>query len=234
MDKIEYNIIYMEDDSYLVAVAAAVLLSAIVFNQLFFRRNHVLPPINPESLLFTASKAFDGTLPDFILLKLKELGKVFRLNMPEMSCFIVIGDANLARQVFEEEIEKPSIYKRFERVTQFKSTIFSKKTVGENWEVSRKGVASSFSTNNLSKSLPELHKKVDDFMCILRQNALQQTTFEINNLTLSLTMDFITSTMFGVDLQSMSGDKNSEGQKMLYEMDIALKEIALKVPVSIT
>ena len=36
--------------------------------------------------------------------------------------------------------------------------------------------------------------------------------------------------MFGVDLQSMSG----EGQKMLYEMDIALKEIALKVPVSIT
>ena len=71
-------------------------------------------------------------------------------------------------------------------------------------------------------------------MCILRQNAQQQTTFEINNLTLSLTMDFITSTMFGVDLQSMSGDKNSEGQKMLYEMDIALKEIALKVPVSIT
>jgi cytochrome P450 len=223
----------MEYDTYLVTIAAAVLLSFIVFHQ-FFRRKQKLPPINPESLLFTVSKVVDGTLPDFIVLKLKELGKVFRLNMPEMSCFIIIGDGNLARQVFEEEIEKPSIYKRFERVTQFKSTIFTKKTVGENWEVSRKGVASSFSTTNLSKSLPVLHKKVDDFMSILGQNAQKDATFEINKLALSLTMDFISSTMFGVDLKTMTGDENSDGQKMLNEMEIAWKEVALKVSVSTT
>eukprot|EP01036_Dinobryon_divergens_P024386 gene24386-32833_t len=184
--------------------------------------------MNPESLLYTIGKVMDGTLPDFILLKLKEMGKVIRLNLPETSYFVVIGEANLARQVFEEEIEKPAIYKRFQRITQFNATIFSKKTVGENWDMNRKGVASSFSVSNLSKSLPALHKKVEEFTSILEKNVLQETTFEITDAMLSLTIDFIASTMFGVDLQTTGGDKHSEGQEILREMEIAIKEIALK------
>ena len=90
------------EDSYLLALAVAVVFAAAIFNLSFLRRKK-LPPMNPESLLYTIGKVMDGTLPDFILLKLKDMGKVIRLNLPETSYYVVIGDANLARQVFEEE-----------------------------------------------------------------------------------------------------------------------------------
>ena len=208
------------------AAILTVVLSIIVVAHRSFIRCKKLPPINPESMLFTVTKAVDGTLPDLILLKLKEMGKVIRLNLPQMSYYIVIGDATLARKVFEEESEKPSTSKR---LTLNTATIFSKKTTGENWKMNRKGVASSFSASNLSKSIPSLHQKIDELTSILECNAQQETTFEITKLMLSLTMDFISSAMFGVDLHAMKGDKHAEGQKMLHEMEIAIKEIVLKV-----
>ena len=208
------------------AAILIVVLSIIVVVHHSFIRCRKLPPINPESMLFTVKKAVDGTLPDLILLKLKEMGKVIRLNLPQMSYYIVIGDATLARKVFEEESEKPSTSKR---LTLNTASIFSKKTTGENWEINRKGVASSFSVSNLSKSIPSLHQKIDELTSILECNAQQETTFEITKLMLSLTMDFISSAMFGVDLHAMKGDKHAEGQKMLHEMEIAIKEIVLKV-----
>ena len=222
---------FPNDDSYLIAVAVAVAIllgAVVVFNQSFLRRKK-LPPINPESMLFTIGKAIDGTLPDFILLKFREMGKLIRLNLPETSFYVIIGDANLARQVFEEEPEKAPIYKRFERLTQFYPSIFSKMTVGDNWDMNRKGVANSFSVSNLSKSLPGLHKKVEEFTNILETKSQQETTFDITDIMLSLTIDFIASTMFGVDFHSMKKDGHSEGQKILHEMEIASKEIMLKV-----
>eukprot|EP01036_Dinobryon_divergens_P024387 gene24387-32834_t len=176
-------------------------------------------------MLCTVRSAVDGTLPDLIQLKLKEMGKVIRLNLPQMSYYVVIGDTTLARQVFEEEIEKPSSAKR---LTLNNTSIFSKKTIGENWEMNRKGVASSFSFSNLSKSIPCLNQKIDELMDILEHNSQQETIFEITKLMLSFTMDFISTAMFGVDLHSMKEDEHSEGQEILREMDIAIKEIALK------
>ena len=203
----------------------AILTAVSVIVMTFFWRKK-LPPINPESMLYTLGKAIDGTLPDFILLKMKDMGKVIRLNLPQLSYYCVICDANLARKIFEEEVEKPSGPKR---LTLNNASIFSKKTLGENWEMNRKGVASSFSVSNLAKTLPGLHQKITDLLCILDKYAQQETTFEITELMLSLAMDFISSSMFGANSQTMGGDPNSEGKKMLQEMKIGMKEIVLKV-----
>ena len=207
-----------------VGIFTVILSIILLFIYNAYIRCKKLPPINPESMLCTVRSAVDGTLPDLIQLKLKEMGKVIRLNLPQMSYYVVIGDATLARQVFEEEIEKPSSAKR---LTLNNTSIFSKKTIGENWEMTRKGVASSFSFSNLSKSIPCLNQKIDELMDILEHNSQQETIFEITKLMLSFTMDFA---MFGVDLHTMKEDEHSEGQEILREMDIAIKEIILKVP----
>lgn len=188
-----------------------------------------LPKLNAESMIFTVGKFMDGLVPDFLLENAKKMGKVFRLNMPDLSYFIVIGDADLARKIYDEEDEKPHIYKNFEAVTAHRSNIFTKHTHGENWEMNRKGVASGYSVLNIAKSLPLLRKKCDELTSILQQFSINDKSFDIAQLMVSFTFDFIGIAMFGTDFRCLSSEETTEGKEMLKEISIAMKEYALKV-----
>ena len=212
------------------AVLGTLLLLPIFY---FLRKGFVewmmLPKINPESMPFTIDMFMKGLIPDFLIEKSRTLGKVFRLNMPQLSYFIVVGDPELARKIFDEEVEKTFHYKVFDLVTGNRSTIFTKKTEGEEWEMNRKGISNSFSVTNLHKSLPLLHKKCDELKGIFCRLSHKGEAFEITDLFLSMTIDFIGIAMFGADFRCLSDDENSFGKILLRELAICSKEYALKV-----
>jgi hypothetical protein len=187
------------------------------------------PPLNPEGMLETTAKFMDGTVPEFLFQKMKKLGKVFRVNLPELSMWIMVGDAKLARKIFEEESEKPSSYKRFQGLTKGVPTIFTRFTRNDGWELARKGIASSFSMTNITKTFSALQENLDELLSRLQAHAEGGNSFEITELMLAVTMDFIASAMFGVKYHSVRDGASSEGQKILDELNVTLKEFGLKV-----
>ena len=212
-----------------IAIGSLAIAALIYFLQRILSRSSKLPKLNPESLFFTFGKFANGLALDLLMNNTKNMGKVFRLNMPLLEYFFAICDADLARKIYEEEPEKIHLYKNFDGITMHRSTIFTKYTYGENWEMNRKGVASSFSSINLAKSLPLLYKKCDELMTLFDHFSVSGEVFEITELMLSMAIDFIGIAMFGIDLRCMSDDKTSVGKQILTEMTIATKEYALKV-----
>ena len=216
--------------SLVISIGSLAIAALIYFLQrILSRSSKKLPKLNPESLFFTFGKFANGLALDLLMNNTKRMGKVFRLNMPLLEYLVAICDADLARKIYEEEAEKIHLYKNFDGITMHRSTIFTKYTYGENWEMNRKGLASSFSSINLAKSLPLLYKKCDELMTIFDHFSVNGEVFEITELMLSMAIDFIGIAMFGIDLRCMSDDKTSVGKQILTEMTIATKEYALKV-----
>ena len=159
-------------------------------------KNRRLPPMNEESLLETIKIFMKGTgAPEFFYTNMKKLGLVYRLNLPEMSPWIVICDSALAQDILANEHEKPTLYQRFNAANNGSNSIVSSLTSDSAWHVARKGLAPAFSMANICYSLPVMYAKIDQFKAILKERELDGTTFDVGPMITHMTMDFICAGM---------------------------------------
>jgi cytochrome P450 len=100
---------------------------------------------------------------------MKNYGPVFRFALPQIDPFVTVCDPELAKKILEEESEKPALYKAGEGVTRGVSSIFTKRTYGEDHNKTRKCIAPSFSWTNIRTCIPMLHKKLD----LLKKNSFR-------------------------------------------------------------
>ena len=186
-----------------------------------------LPPYNRESMFVTISRILDGTVPDLILDNARTVGKVFRLSMPELRRWFVVCDPKVAKSILENHPEKPDLYKNLDVFNPGASSLFTKRTHGENWESARKNLAKAFSLTALTSTLPQFDTKVRRLVTIFEDVASTQKSVDIVAVMLNFTFDFLTCSMFDIDLNAM-GDGSTEGKEILHHMDTALKEFCLK------
>ena len=181
-------------NEYLPAISIMMLILTLGVYSLIFADRRKLPPITKESALqlikiFTSGKG----APEFLLTKMRDVGKVFRLSMPEMTHWVVVCDPALARKILLEEEEKPDIYKRFDGFTGRVSTMFSKKTHGDDWHITRKGASTSFSMKSISSLLPIMYEKIGEMKSMLQRLDKEGTVFSLSEITTHLAMDFISA-----------------------------------------
>ena len=179
---------------YLPALSIMMLTLTLGVYSLLFAEKRKLPPIAKESTLqliqiFTSGKG----APEFLLTKMREVGQVFRLSMPEMTRWVVVCDPALARKILLEEEEKPAMYKRIDGFTSQVSTMFSKKTHGDDWYITRKGVSSSFSMKSICSLLPIMHEKIGEMKLMLQRLDRDGNVFSLSEITTHLAMDFISA-----------------------------------------
>ena len=190
-------------------------------------KRRALPPLNREGMLETLARFMDGTVPDMLLENARAVGKVFRLNMPELRRWVVVCDAKLARSILENHPEKPDLYKNFESAIYGVSTMFTKRTHGEGWEVVRKHLAKAFSMTVLSSTLPQFDTKIRRLVSIFEDAAKAGRSVDVVSVMQRFTLDFLTSSMFDLDMDAM-GDGVTEGTEFLHDMEVALQEYCLK------
>jgi cytochrome P450 len=174
---------------HLVIGAGAILVAAY---SLFCMRRRNLPPLAKEGVLNTVQILTAGKAnPEFYLTKMKELGPVYRIRMPEMRHWVVVSDSALARKLMSEEDEKPFFVQRFNGVTNGSNSIFSHRTGGHDWNAARRGAAPSFSMGNVNLALPWINRKTDELKKILKDHHSAKTTFNLPILMSHLTKDLI-------------------------------------------
>ena len=184
---------FVSTDHLLAIILITLLLFLGVYILLITDRRK-LPPTAREGTFELVQIFMTGKgVPDFILAKMREVGQVFRLSMPERTHWVTICDPVLARKVLLEEDEKPALYKRFDGFTGRVATMLSKKTHSEDWHTTRKGIASSFSVTSIRSVLPKMHEKIGDMKKMLQQLEKDGTAFSLSQITVNLTMDFISA-----------------------------------------
>lgn len=181
--------LFLTENVLLISAVAGILLTCLYMLKKDTRK---LPPCAKTGYSQTISIFMAGKpVPAFMLTNMRELGSVFRLNMPEMVHFVSICDAAFARKILLEEDEKPYLYKRFEGFSNGKTTTFSSRTHGENWGAARKNLAQCFSMKSICTTLPKMYEKIEEMKKMLLMNEKDGKTIEVSDLTTRLTMDFI-------------------------------------------
>ena len=219
----------MKADSLSTSAALVASFIATVYLVTWWRKRK-LPPLNKESLLQTMAAMSSSHAPDFLMEKFKELGPVFRLNMPDTLPWIVVCESSLARKILEEHDEKNWFYKQLSGLGYGRLGIFTKNTYGEGWEGARKGVASSFAMKNLALTLPRLHNKLDQLIAILDDLALTKKAFSSELIGIDLTLDFLMTSMFDTDLNTVHA--NSEGKLFKDKCNVLMKEFGFLQPLN--
>lgn len=187
--------IYLQLESpvvYAVVCASTVLVLLVTAKFYLFRSKDKLPPLVNLGIIQTTLVITSGKQAVvFLTEQAKKLGLVYRINIPEMTHWIVVADYQLARRVLLEQDEKPYMMQRFMGLTNGIKTIFTNRTHGDTWNSVRKAVAPSFSVTNISKTLPRVHDKIDELEKILERHVLEKTSFDVPRLMVLLTLDVI-------------------------------------------
>ena len=187
--------IYLQLESpvaYAVVCASTVLVLLVTAKFYLFRSKNKLPPLVNLGIIQTTLVITSGKQAVvFLTEQAKKLGLVYRINIPEMTHWIVVADYQLARRVLLEQDEKPYMMQRFMGLTNGIKTIFTNRTHGDTWNSVRKAVAPSFSVTNVSKTLPRIHDKIDELEKILERHVLEKTSFDVPRLMVLLTLDVI-------------------------------------------
>jgi cytochrome P450 len=154
---------------------------------------------------------------------MKDYGSVFDITLLQ-SPMIMVCDPILARKIYEEEDEKPVLYKRGDGLTLGVSGIFSKSTHGDDHHMVRKCLAPSFSLTNIFSCLPKLHEKIDLLKKIFLQHEKDDKSFDVSEIFPRLSMDMLTTVMFDVDYHTLE-DEGGEGRLLMKDLCVAVKEM---------
>lgn len=158
-----------------------------------------LPPFNRESMFVTLSRFMDGTAPDMLVENARTIGNVYRLNLPGLARWFVVCDAELAKTILENHHEKPDIYKTFEKINPVESSMFTKRTHGENWDSVRKNMARAFSMTVLTSTMPQFDDKLKRLVHLLEEAARNGQSVDIVTILQHFTFDFITCSMLDME-----------------------------------
>lgn len=174
-----------------VTSAGVVLLASFCF--LYSLTGRKLPPLAKEGTLKTVSTLSAGKAnPMFFLAKMKELGVIYRISMPDfVAHWVIVCDAALSRKLLTEEDEKPFFIQRFSGLTNGTQTILTQRTNTHKWHTARKGVSASFSTTNVNLSLPWIYAMTDELKKTLIAHQTAGTTIDAPKLMTHLTLDLL-------------------------------------------
>jgi hypothetical protein len=190
----------------------------------FLRESRNLPPKTKHGLFEVISNLSSIHGPDFILQCMKDTGPVFRLSFPAINIpFIIVCDPGLARKIYEEENEKPPMYKRGDGLTSGVSNIVSKSTHVSDHHMVRKSLAPSFSLTNITSCLPTLHEKIDLLKKIFLQYEKDDISFNVSEILPRLVMDMLCSAMFNIDYRTLEIE-GGDGRLLMEDLHIAIKE----------
>jgi cytochrome P450 len=207
-----------------VSIAIGITLLSLYY--IFLRETRKLPPTTKHNLFELLPSLTDGNVASFTLQCMKDNGPVFRLALPQLAAFVVVCDPELARKVFEEEDEKPELYKKLDALNKGGvSTIFTKSTHGDDHYKVRKCLAPSFSISNIFSSLPKLHEKLDFVKKIFLQNEKENRNFDAAKTFARLLLDMLCTAMFDVDYHTLE-DENGEGRKLMDDFHTTGKEMS--------
>ena len=184
-----------------------------------------------------------------------ESGLVYRLATGTSYPFIIIHDPALAKIIIEgnhhhgiPESDKSPRYKLLEKLTNGVQTMLTKQSADKTWEPTRKAVAPSFSMMNLSKVIPELQLKLEQFNSILDAHIAQNALFiDLPEWMLRLTIDVLGASMFRKDFRTLQSHSlktgvsinldstidinvESDGQLFLRSSGITSKEFMMRSP----
>jgi cytochrome P450 len=157
---------------------------------------------------------------------MKDYGPVFDITLLQ-SPMIIVCDPILARKIYEEEDEKPVLYKRGDGLTLGVSSIFSKSTHGDDHHMVRKCLAPSFSMTNIFSCLPKLHEKIDLLKKIFVQHEKDDVSFDVSEIFPRLLMDMLTTAMFDVDYHTLE-EEGGGGRLLMKDLCVAVKEMMQK------
>ena len=192
--------IYFQPESsvvYALICASTVLVLLVTAKFYLFRNKDNLPPMVNLGIIQTILVIASGKQAVvFLTDQAKKLGLVYRINIPEMTHWIIIADYQLARKILLEQDEKPYIMQRFMGLTNGIKSIFTNRTHGDTWSSARKAVAPSFSVTNVSKTLPRVHDKIEELQKILEKHVSDGTSFDVPRLMVLLTLDVICAGRF--------------------------------------
>jgi cytochrome P450 len=167
-----------------------------------------------------------GRLPQLMLENSREVGPIFRLALPTWGPVSCVCDLSLARQLLEADSNKSHGYRKFKQLTFNQPNIVSKDTFHDGWDWARKGVSPSFSNTNLYKTLPKLHMRLNEFLELLDEFTENRKEFNINQMLLQFTFNFIATSMFGVDFKVDNTEQSqSEGAVFLRSLDICVHDV---------
>jgi cytochrome P450 len=174
--------------------SSGVLLATLYY--LFCLNRKKLPPLAKGGLLKTMRTLSAGKAnPAFYLEKMKELGVVFRISMPDLVAhWVIVCDGALTRKLLMEESQKASFMQRFVGLTSGTQTIFTQST-NSSWHTARKGVAPSFSMRNVSLSLPWIYAMTDKLKNILATHQSDKSTVDVPKMMTHFTLDLICAGM---------------------------------------
>lgn len=175
----------------LVCLTSAGVFLATLYS-LFFFSSKKLPPLAKGGLLKTMRTLAAGKAnPAFYLEKMKELGVVFRISMPDLVAhWVIVCDGALTRKLLMEQDQKATFMQRFVGLTSGTQTIFTQST-NSSWHNARKGVASSFSMNNVALSLPWIYTLTDKLKIMLAAHQSAESTIDVPKLMTHFTLDLI-------------------------------------------
>jgi cytochrome P450 len=180
-----------------------------------------------------------------------ECGLVYRLPTGTLFPFIVVHDPALAKILIEgsahhgiQESDKSPRYTILTKLTNGIHTMLTKQAADATWAISRKAVAPSFSTTNLSKMIPKLQLQLEQFNSILDAHIAQNALLiDLGEWMIRVTIDVLAASMFHTDFGTLQShylnkgvstnpDKEveSEGQLFVRSIGIMCKEFMMRSP----
>jgi hypothetical protein len=91
------------------SVSTAIGVTLLSIYCLFLRETRKLPPKTKHNVFEVLYNLSGTDSPDFLLQCMKDNGPVFRVSYPDPSHLIYVCDPTLARKIYEEEDEKPTV-----------------------------------------------------------------------------------------------------------------------------
>lgn len=225
---------YLNSNSYLFIVVVGL---GTVFLMLRRKSKKKLPLVVPHSIFRVVREMSGSQGPQYLLKLAKQYGPMFTIRMPQFMPFCIVTSPKLARLILEGDksvgvrgCDKGDMFKRFEAATGGYSTMFTRKT-NQDWGVARKGCAPTFSKPNIDKLLPKINSKISEFCNIMDRFAESGKPCEhIETWFVRLTIDFISTTMLGLDFQTLSENSSDNDLKEVFVnvLPALIHEVTLK------
>ena len=134
---------------------------------------------------------------------------------------IVVGDNDW------KESDKQDRIKRAQRVTCNRATIFTKKTCGEGWNWVHRLLAPMFSVSNINKTTPLLHNVLENLYEVFDSSTEENRTLDLSDLSTRATFDFLTTSLFHLDFNSVRDD-SSPAILFMERNRVAFRELVSK------
>ena len=216
---------------YISTVVSAILIIVTFLFRQRLKRNS-LPPLS-RNIKF--SNFFDGSIIRIIFEESRNIGLVFRFQLPFLpNHFFIVTDACLARKILEGDKSKGYLpgdrsdrLKRLNKLFFGCPSVLTKKTFGEGWDWARKAIAPEFSMANISKSIPKLHTNLGKLEQVMNKFCDDEKPFDIAKLMMQFTLDFILAAVFNLSYNPMQCS-DSIGNTLLKEIEYAVREYGLK------